>query len=121
MAFSINEQLKLPSNHLFYEPGFRHVLEVHLPILRTHPEVSRENITPDEVYQFEGDFYGLLNTRGVPLHEHWLILRMNHMENGSQFGSYLHDPYRKQQPFTLLRPPGVFLDRLVKRYRTKNK
>jgi hypothetical protein len=121
MTFSVSTQLKLPSNHLFYEPGFRHVLEVHLPILRNHPDVQRSDVTASELYQFEGDFYGLLNTRGVPIHEHWLITRMNHMENGNQFGQTLHDPYRKAHQFTLLRPPSLFLDQLVKRYRTKNK
>lgn len=92
MAFTIVEQMLQPGSSMFYDPTFRHILEMHMNQLRTLYAVRKE-VTPDEYYQFEGDFYGFLLYKGKRADEFWLLTRLNGMTNPIQFGKSLRDPY----------------------------
>jgi hypothetical protein len=77
---------------MFYEPKFRHIIEMHLPQLRTIYAIPKE-IGADEYYQYEGDFYGFLRNRGYQVEMFWVLLRINGMTNPLMFGKSLRDPY----------------------------
>lgn len=91
MAFTIVTNMVQPGPSMFYEPKFRHILELHIPNLRTI-YATRQPITPDELYQFEGDFHGFLLSKGHLLETHWLYTRLNGMKNPMEFGWQLRDP-----------------------------
>lgn len=118
MAFSVTTQARKAGDTVYYDPRFRTVIETHLPLLRTHPNTQRQAITPDVIHQFEGDFYGLLIQNGIPMHLHWIYLRVNYMNSPNQFGAQLRDPYRDRYEFTLLIPPEDTISELRKLFLT---
>lgn len=103
MAFTIIEQMEKPGPSLFYNPKFRHILEMHMKQLRTRYAI-RHQILPEELYQFEGDFCGFLLSKGKELEMHWLMTRINGMNNPSEFGKGLRDPYPNNIKYYYLEP-----------------
>jgi hypothetical protein len=105
-------------NGVFYDPGFRTVLETHIPFLRA-PQVSRRMpISPDKIYQFEGDFYGLLSDLDIPMEHHWVYLRVNGFHSPVEFGTQAHDPYAKRVAFDLILPAADALRDLAIQYQS---
>lgn len=92
MAFTIVGQMLKPGPTMFYDKTFMHILEMHLPQLRTIYAIEKP-ITADEYYQFEGDFYGFLLSKGYRAEQFWYMLRVNGMTHPMQFGASLRDPY----------------------------
>lgn len=92
MAFTIVEQMLKPGPTMFYDKTFMHILEMHLPQLRTLYAIPKD-ISSDEYYQFEGDFYGFLYSKGYRAEQWWFMLRVNGMTHPNQFGASLRDPY----------------------------
>lgn len=92
MAFSIVGQMLKPGPTMFYDKTFMHIIEMHLPQLRTIYAIQKE-ITADDYYQFEGDFYGYLLFKGYRAEQFWYLLRVNGMTHPQQFGASLRDPY----------------------------
>lgn len=119
MAFTVQSTFHRPKSDVFFKPKFRSMLEQHLPLLRGHPDTKKVTIDADDVYRFEGDFYGLLFQRGISVSKHWLIMRLNHMTHPSHFGRELHHEFRDSQHITLMFPPDMFVDTLKKRFLTK--
>jgi hypothetical protein len=118
MVFSVHALAGDPGDTVYYEPGFRTVIETHLTLLRNHPATQRSAISPDKLHQYEGDFYGLLGELGVGMELHWIYLRVNGMESPNQFGRQLRDPYIKEQRFQLRRPPTEMISDLRTLYLT---
>jgi hypothetical protein len=71
---------------VYYEANLRVVLEDHLTFLRQHPSTVQLNVTEGDAYRFEYDLYGFLRRFGVTGQVHWLVMRMNHMTDPSEFG-----------------------------------
>lgn len=92
MAFTIQEQMEKPGPTMFYDPKFRHILEMHMNQLKTIYAIRKE-LKPEKVYQYEGDFNGFLLDEGYNLEMCWVMMRVNGMTNSSQFGSELRDDY----------------------------
>lgn len=63
----------------YYDPSFRQVLEDHLSYLRNHPTTVMVNVEPARAYKFEFDLFSLLGVYTIPVHFHWLTMRMNKM------------------------------------------
>lgn len=70
---------------VFYNDGFRNVIEDHLTFLRTHPRTGARVVEPGRAYKYEADFYGLLQYFNVPAALHWTTLRMNGYTAPQQF------------------------------------
>lgn len=94
MAFTIIAQMEKPGPSMFYDPEFRHILEMHMNQLRTMYAV-RKPLPTEKLYQFEGDFSGFLMEEGYGLEMHWLMMRVNGMTNPQQFGKELRDEYNR--------------------------
>ncbi len=62
---------------VFYDFGFKVVLESHLTFFRNHTSTQTLPVTENEAYRFEGDLYGLLHSFNIPTQYHYLIMRMN--------------------------------------------
>lgn len=60
----------------YYSDEFRNVLEDHMSYFRSSPNTRRLIIDADVALQNEFDFYGLLKTKAIPFHLHWLMLRL---------------------------------------------
>jgi hypothetical protein len=69
---------------LYYDEGFRRVLEDHRVYLRTVGNVKRVTIQPGLAYRFEFNFYGLLKFHSVPQYLWWIIMRMLEMTSPDQ-------------------------------------
>jgi len=70
--------LTVPSGpDIYYTKKFRDILEDHMTLLRNHPGTSFVTIAPGESYQWRHDLFGLLQSKGIPMHLHWLIMRLN--------------------------------------------
>lgn len=56
------------------------------------------------LYQFEGNFYGYLMSRGVPPEYHWIYLRVNRMHSPEEFGRNRNANALKNPTFYLVEP-----------------
>lgn len=117
MPFTIVQQMMKPGPAMFYDPVFRHILEMHIPQLRTVYAVRHE-IKADEYYQFEADFYGLLRSRGYRAEMFWVMLRVNGMTNPIHYGKSLRDPYSDGTIPQLIEPHPNSIAELQQYYMT---
>lgn len=120
MAFKILTDGKMadPGESIFYEPGFRLVVETALNVL-INRAAAREEIPLDLYYQYEGDFYGYLTFLGIPMERHFIILRMNGMTNPNQFAKEMRkDDSQAIRPI-LIRPNDNEVNELVKLYMSR--
>jgi hypothetical protein len=81
----IDDLMLDPGPTIYYNDEFRRVLEDHMTVLRTSAGTRIIDIDAGTAYKFEADFYGLLVQLNVPLHLHWVVLRVNNMTNPSEF------------------------------------
>lgn len=112
MAFTVVSQARPSGDRIYYDPGFRAVIETHLIALRSPNIATSEPISPQKVHQYEGDFYGLLIEKNIPMHLHWIYLRVNGMMNPAEFGTEKYNPFHQHRQFELLHPPEDFLQEL---------
>ncbi len=81
------KDLMLPDGaSIFYDPGFRVVLEDHMSYLRTNDQTNVLNVSVGDAHRYESDFYGYLRNNGVPANLFWVCLRMNKMSDPNEFG-----------------------------------
>lgn len=118
MAFTVTDQRQNVGDTIYYDPGFRQVIETHLPILRRAGGIQVYTVPPEKIYQHEGDFYGLLAEMGISLQFHWIYMRVNGLESAHQFGQQLHDPYKNQFSFQLIIPSVEIIADLKNMYLT---
>ena len=85
MAFKVQASFADPGDVLFYTQDFREHLEAHLNIFR-HTNAKKIHVSPELVYQFEGNLFGYLASRGESHDLHHLIMRMNDFHNPYEFG-----------------------------------
>lgn len=105
MPFTVSDIAKDPGDQLFYDPGFRRMIETHLVMLRNMNDLRSDVIDPNTIYKYQGDFYGFLGSLGVPMDQYWLYLRFNGLTNPEQFGQAYNDPYSGAVSFQLQHPP----------------
>jgi len=120
MALTVMSLATNPGDPLYYTEEFRRVIETHLNILK-RSNVQLERISNDKVYQFEGNFYGLLNELGVAANLHWIYLRVNEMENPNQFGKAMRDPQNREVVFDLIHPNPNAISNIRALYLTKKR
>lgn len=79
MTISARSKIMFSQNDLFNDPEFRNKLEKHIPILtqRAVRAVTEKSPSLLEQDNDRGDFRMVLMEFGVPLHLHWLTMRLN--------------------------------------------
>lgn len=84
MSSAIEDLMSDPGPDVYYEEGFRNVLEDHMTYLREHAETIVLTVTPKQTDVYQFDLIGLLNELNVPMYLHWVIMRMNHLNTITQ-------------------------------------
>jgi hypothetical protein len=112
MASLLNSLRTDSGASVFYEEGFRVVLESHLTYLRNLNTTIPIQITSDDAYRYEGDLYGLLFMKRIPRELHWVIMRINDMTSPMEAGVDLN---------FLLIPETGEIDKIRQSYQTTNK
>lgn len=64
---------------IYYDQGFRNVLEDHMSYLRNHATTHAIAVEPIQAHKYRFDLFGLLSDCNVPPYMHWLVMRMNKM------------------------------------------
>lgn len=79
MTITARNKITFSQNELFNDPAFRSKLEKHIPILRSRATLTMSDKAPTLLDQDNdrGDFRMVLMEFGVPLHLHWLVMRIN--------------------------------------------
>lgn len=70
---------------VYYDDGFRNVIEDHMSLLRARGDTKTKLVEPGRAYKYEADFYGLLQFLDVPTALHWTVLRMNGYTSPMQY------------------------------------
>ena len=96
---------------IYYDTGFRQVLEDHLYYLRSHPQTTIEQLDQFQAYKYSSNLNGLLQFMRVPYKYHWLICRLNGYNNPSEF---------TMDHLTLVFPNFDVVERIRASYMTKN-
>lgn len=97
---------------VYYEQGFRIVIEDHLQFLKTHPETIPLEVESVYAYKYSGDLSGLLSFYGRPVYMHWIIMRLNGYNDFTEVG---------ESALTLLIPSENVIERIRAIYKTKNR
>lgn len=111
MALTIMTHMAKPGPDLFYDETFRLMIETHINILRTD-HVTIEDIPDNHYYQYEGDFYGFLQSKNILPNLWWIYLRVNNMFNPNEFAKDLRDPLGKRVKPKFIRPNEGQLTRI---------
>lgn len=120
MAFKVQAELADAGDSLFYTQAFREHLEAHINILRrTNPR--RIDVPPESVYQFEGNLFGYLASRGESHDIHHLIMRMNDYHNPYEFGRKQLERVTPTNGIILLGPDSTLLGHIRTLYLGKQK
>lgn len=92
MTITARNKIKFPQNSLFTDPEFRNKLEKHIPILRKRAVRAVTEKSPSLLEQDNdrGDFRMVLMEFGVPLHLHWLTMRINNIMDPMEW-DYIKD------------------------------
>lgn len=70
---------------VYLDVGFKHVLEQHLPGLKRDSGNNPIEVTIHESWYYQGNFHGLLYRKGIPVHLHWLVTRLNGYDSSLDF------------------------------------
>jgi hypothetical protein len=120
MAFTIMTGMAKPGEQLYYEPGFRLIVETCLNQLK-QLAVTITDIPVDMLYQYEGNFYGYLVDKGIRPELHWIYLRVNNMEHPNQFGAELRNPLNQLLAPRLIEPNENVIGELRAYYLNRKK
>ena len=108
----INNSESYPSSGVYFEKGFRIVLDDHIGFLTDHKETTVIPVKPVEALKYEGDFSGLLSSYNVPINLHWVTMRMNRLTS----------PCDSSDEITsVIVPSEAAVERLRSGYLTENK
>lgn len=97
---------------IYYSTELRNIFEDHLSYFRNNNEFTILNIEPAIAYKYEGDLFGLLSYYNVPFEYHWLVMRINKMNNPNQNSSTLNN---------VLIPNRTTVERIKNIHMTKNR
>lgn len=94
---------------IYYDDGFRNVLEDHMTVLRNDATTRVIDIDAGRAYKYESDLYGLLQLYNVPTHLHWLVMRMNRLTSPMDYPATM---------YALLIPDPAVIERLRQSHMT---
>ena len=107
MTNPINQLANNAGEAIYSDPTFQRVLEINLPLLLNHPQVTRKAVQANIAYKNEGDFYGLLTDMAVQPKYWWLTLRLNGYTDPLKFDGNLD---------VLLMPPTGLVELMRQRH-----
>ena len=99
-----------PGSAIFYDQGFRNVIEDHLTLLKNSSSTRTVVVKSKDAFKFTGDIFGLLQANNIKPEYHWIVMRMNGYSSPSQVDDTLQ---------TLILPDFNFIERLRAVFNTK--
>lgn len=96
----------------FYDARFKLLLEQHLEMLKKSKGGNFMTVTPHDNEVWQGNLFGYLQSKNVPVYQHWIIMRMNGMDSTLDF----HGDYAQ-----LLLPDAESISRLRELFNTVHK
>ncbi len=97
---------------IFYDHDFRRMLEDHMHYLRSHSTTDSIDVDGHVANKHHGDLVGVLTHYEIPLHMHWLVMRMNRFTSPLQYTS---------SDLNLIVPSQTVIGTLMKRFRANQK
>lgn len=82
---SVVNEMHNPGPGVYYQLGFRKMIEDHLTWLRNHEKTNVINIAAKDALRYHGDFFGLLSFLEIPAKFHWILMRLNGYEGPRQY------------------------------------
>lgn len=70
---------------IFYDPGFRAVLESHLPTILAGAKGTFKAVDPLLTYKYEGDLFGLFDQLNIPKQYHHITMLANRIDTTTNF------------------------------------
>jgi hypothetical protein len=98
-------------DNIYYDIGFRSVLEDHIAFLKQNPQTRIIAITANNAYKYVGDYFGLLNETNITPSLHWLVMRMNDFTSPTE---------NKDDIRSILVPDIALVERIKGVYLTQN-
>lgn len=105
MELAIREMIRAPLSPITYYKPLRHVLEEHYHHLLESAYVHE--VDAYNAQRFRHDINGYLMDQGIPLHLHWLYMRMNDMVYPTDF---------KEDTKYLIYPDNEAVERIIGDY-----
>lgn len=99
------------SAQTYYDEGYRVWIDSFMPYIRSRV-VRTINVPPSTGYKYQGDYYGLLDSVGIPKPYHYLVMQFNGYRSSTDYdGSFL-----------LINIPDLgYLDQLASLYKSSKK
>ncbi len=99
---------------IYYDPRFRNTLEDNMTLFRNDANTGSVSIEAYQEIKYEGDFFGLLSALSQPKQYHWLIMRINYLNNPSDYRPGMF-------PNGIMLPDRTRVERMKSLYITQNK
>lgn len=87
MALSVRSYREDSGESVYYDADFRRMIEQHRIYLQNAQGYVDRDITPGDAWRWRFDFYGLLQSMGVPEKLRWIYLRVNDYSHPADFDS----------------------------------
>ncbi len=110
-ASSLYNSLPTQNTQIIFDDKFRNVMEDHIPALLANGNTIIQSVDPATAYEFSNDFYGLLDSLGVPWYMQWITLRVNGLSDPSDYTS---------DKTAIIIPPSAFINQLLNLYQNVN-
>lgn len=82
----LTDKIDVSTPDVYYNPLFKVMIEQHLNDLIKYRGNVYLTVTPLEIDMWIGNLYGYLFSQDIPIHQHWIIMRMNNMDSTLDFG-----------------------------------
>jgi hypothetical protein len=112
MAITLNGLMINEGSAVYYDSGFRQMLEDHLSYLKDHPQTESVEINPSSAHKGHGDLVSVLQDYAIEPRFHWIIMRLNGYTSPMEYQS---------DRLVLKIPQASLIDGLTRVYRVNRK
>jgi hypothetical protein len=84
MPSTINNYLTTYGDDHFFDESFLILLRSYMPLI-SKQNVNQVSPTNQQLYKYQGDFYGLLDELGVDKQYHYATLLLNNLKSSTEF------------------------------------
>lgn len=82
---SLTQSMSNEGPAVYYTPGIRLMLELHIPYLLSNQRSTLIPVDPHDAHKYEYDLNGLLLSYSIPTQLHWIVMRINDMTSPIEF------------------------------------
>lgn len=70
---------------VYYNDEYIKFIEDNIRFFNNPTDLKLIPVEPAKAYKYEGDFYGLLSHLNIPLHHHYLMMRLNGYDSPTEY------------------------------------